>query len=159
MFAVNNTASQMHLSASVTTPHQPRNVQELGRDLGKHRFDWRWRPWGPLSNAARDAAPMLPLSPPLPFLLVGLTGWINQQQCDVIDYLRNHTRISAKRLVSCLRSSFAESFDLVEDGVCGRGPDKGFTVFVVVRQILIDGDFEGPHIFKRAATNALGRNL
>ena len=40
-------------------------------------------------------------------------------------------------LVSRLRSSFAEPCDLLEDRVCGRGPDKGLAVLVVVRQILL----------------------
>jgi transposase InsO family protein len=43
------------------------------------------------------------LSHPLPFLLVALAGWINQQQRDVIDYLQEENRllreqIGAKRL-------------------------------------------------------------
>src|SRR2546422_10478112 len=35
---------------------------------------------------------MPPLSHPLRFLLVALAGWINQQQCNVIDYLREENR-------------------------------------------------------------------
>ncbi len=33
------------------------------------------------------------LSHPLWFLLVALAGWINQQQRDVIDYLREENRV------------------------------------------------------------------
>ena len=41
---------------------------------------------------------MLPLSPPLRFLLVALAGWINQEQCDVIDYLREENRVLREQL-------------------------------------------------------------
>ena len=41
---------------------------------------------------------MLPLSPPLRFLLVALAGWINQQQCDMIDYLREENRVLRAQL-------------------------------------------------------------
>jgi hypothetical protein len=41
---------------------------------------------------------MLPLSPPLRFLLVALAGWINQQQRDVIDYLREENRVLREQL-------------------------------------------------------------
>src|SRR5216684_3370603 len=36
---------------------------------------------------------MPPLSHPLRFLLVALAGWMNQQQRDVIDYLREENRV------------------------------------------------------------------
>jgi len=36
---------------------------------------------------------MPPLSHPLRFLLVALAGWINQQQCDAIDYLQKENRV------------------------------------------------------------------
>jgi hypothetical protein len=42
-------------------------------------------------------------------------------------------------LVSCLGSSFAESFNFVENRVCGRGPDEWFASVVVMRQIVVDG--------------------
>src|SRR2546426_5139221 len=41
---------------------------------------------------------MVPLSPPLRFLLVALAGWINQQQRDVIDYLREENRVLREQL-------------------------------------------------------------
>src|SRR5712691_11428977 len=41
---------------------------------------------------------MHPLSPPLRFLLVALAGWINQEQCDVIDYLREENRVLREQL-------------------------------------------------------------
>ena len=41
---------------------------------------------------------MPPLSHPLRFLLVALAGWINQQQCDVIDYLREENRVLREQL-------------------------------------------------------------
>ena len=41
---------------------------------------------------------MAPLSHPLRFLLVALAGWINQQQRDVIDYLREENRVLREQL-------------------------------------------------------------
>src|SRR6059036_2409708 len=41
---------------------------------------------------------MHPLSPPLRFLLIALAGWINQQQRDVIDYLREENRVLREQL-------------------------------------------------------------
>jgi hypothetical protein len=41
---------------------------------------------------------MLPLSPPLRFLLIALAGWINQQHRDVIDYLREENRVLREQL-------------------------------------------------------------
>ena len=41
---------------------------------------------------------MLSLSYPLQFLLVALAGWINQQQRDVIDYLREENRVLREQL-------------------------------------------------------------
>ena len=58
-------------------------------------------------------------------------------------------------LVSRLRSSFAEPCDLLEDRVCGRGPDKGLAVLVVVRQILLDREFQRAHVLASPAPNAL----
>ena len=58
-------------------------------------------------------------------------------------------------LVSRLRSSFVEPCDLLEDRVCGRGPDKGLAVLVVVRQILLDREFQRAHVLESPAPNAL----
>ncbi len=41
---------------------------------------------------------MPPLSHPLGFLLVALPGWIHQQQCDAIDYLREENRVLREQL-------------------------------------------------------------
>jgi putative transposase len=41
---------------------------------------------------------MVPLWHPLRFLLVGLAGWINQQQRDVIDYLQEENRVLREQL-------------------------------------------------------------
>ena len=41
---------------------------------------------------------MRPLSQPLRFLLVALVGWIHQQQCDAIDYLREENRVLREQL-------------------------------------------------------------
>ena len=41
---------------------------------------------------------MIPLSPPLQFMLVALAGWINQQQRDVIDYLQEENRALREQL-------------------------------------------------------------
>src|SRR2546426_4270974 len=41
---------------------------------------------------------MPPLSHPLRFLLAALAGWINQRQCDVIDYLREENRVLREQL-------------------------------------------------------------
>ena len=41
---------------------------------------------------------MVPLWHPLRFLLVGLAGWINQQQGDVIDYLQEENRVLREQL-------------------------------------------------------------
>ena len=41
---------------------------------------------------------MPPLLHPLRFLLVALAGWINQQHCGVIDYLREENRVLREQL-------------------------------------------------------------
>jgi putative transposase len=41
---------------------------------------------------------VVPLWPPLRLLLVALAGWVNQQQCDVIDYLQEEDRVLREQL-------------------------------------------------------------
>ncbi len=41
---------------------------------------------------------MPPLSHPLRFLLVALSAWINQQECDAIDYLQEEIRVLPEQL-------------------------------------------------------------
>ena len=41
---------------------------------------------------------MLSLSHPLQFVVVALAGWINQQQREVIDYLREENRVLREQL-------------------------------------------------------------
>jgi hypothetical protein len=61
--------------------------------------------------------------------------------------------------VSCLRGSFAKSFDLVEDRIGGRGPDKRFAVLVVMAEIPLDRRFQSPHVLERAPSDPLGGDL
>jgi hypothetical protein len=42
---------------------------------------------------------MDPLPPPLAFLLLVFSGWINRQQQAVIDYLREENRVLVQRTV------------------------------------------------------------
>jgi len=41
-------------------------------------------------------SPLMP--PPMQFLVVALAGWVNQHQCDVIDYLREENRVLREQL-------------------------------------------------------------
>src|ERR1700704_4874365 len=41
---------------------------------------------------------MIPLTPPLRFVLVALAGWVNQQQREVIDYLQEENRALREQL-------------------------------------------------------------
>jgi hypothetical protein len=68
-------------------------------------------------------------------------------------------RTAPGSLVSCLRSSFAKPADLVEDGVGRRGPREGLAVFVVMRQVTLDGGFEGSDVLEDPASDALRRDL
>ena len=43
---------------------------------------------------------MAPLPHPLRFVLIALAGWLNQQQHDVIDYLREENRVLREQLGS-----------------------------------------------------------
>ena len=45
-----------------------------------------------------DAADMDTLSPPLQFLLLLFSGWVNRQQADVIDYLQEENRVLREQL-------------------------------------------------------------
>ena len=53
----------------------------------------------------------------------------------------------------------AKSFDLVDDGVGRRRPDKRFAVVVVMVQVRLDLRLERPDIFERAPANALRGDL
>lgn len=55
--------------------------------------------------------------------------------------------------MSCPGSSFAESADLVQDDIGGRGPDERRAMFVVVCEILVNGRFKGRHALEGATTN------
>ena len=61
--------------------------------------------------------------------------------------------------MSRLRSSFAESFDLVDDGIRSRRPDKRFRLRVVMRQVPFNRGFQRAHVVERPATNALRRDV
>jgi len=61
--------------------------------------------------------------------------------------------------VSRLRSSFAESFDLVQNRVGRRGPDERLAVLVVMRQVIRDRLLERCDGLERAAADALRRDL
>jgi len=50
---------------------------------------------------------MPPLSHPLRFLLVALSAWINQQECDAIDYLQEEIRVLPEQLGQSSLSSAA----------------------------------------------------
>src|SRR6266849_5955233 len=56
-------------------------------------------------------------------------------------------------LVSCPRSSFAESADLVQDDIGGRGPDERRAVLVVVGQVVVNGRFKRRHTLEGTAAN------
>ncbi|MGH8538340.1 MAG: hypothetical protein ACREXM_18290 [Gammaproteobacteria bacterium] len=43
---------------------------------------------------------MIDLYPPLQFLLLVFAGWVNRQQLEVIDYLKEENRILARRWVT-----------------------------------------------------------
>src|SRR5262249_15322716 len=58
-------------------------------------------------------------------------------------------------LVSRLRSSYAKSLDLVDDGVGRGGPDKRLALLVVIRQIRIDRRLQRRDTVERAAPNPL----
>src|SRR5215218_6115887 len=62
-------------------------------------------------------------------------------------------------LVSCLRSSFAESLHLVEDGISGRGPDEGFALLIVMNEVAVDCGFERTDTVEGAASNTSGGDL
>src|SRR5262249_46517753 len=57
--------------------------------------------------------------------------------------------------VSRLRSSYAKSLDLVDDGVGRGGPDKRLALLVVIRQIRIDRRLQRRDTVERAAPNPL----
>ena len=61
-------------------------------------------------------------------------------------------------LVSCLRSSFAESADLVQDDIGSRGPDERRAMLVVVRQIVVNGGLQCRDALEGAAANPSGRD-
>ena len=46
-----------------------------------------------------QASAMDPLPPPLAFLLLLVSGWVNRQQQDVIDYLREENRVFRAAMV------------------------------------------------------------
>jgi hypothetical protein len=50
----------------------------------------------------------------------------------------------------------AKSFDLVEDRVGRRSPDKRLARVIVMRQIVLNRHFERPHILERAPSDPLG---
>jgi len=50
-------------------------------------------------NATSDRLTAMPwLSHPVQFVLVALTGWVNQQQRDVIDYLQEENRVLREQI-------------------------------------------------------------
>src|SRR5829696_2007453 len=62
-------------------------------------------------------------------------------------------------LVSCLRSSFAESLHLVQDRVSGRGPHEGSALLIVMSQVAVDRRFERADTVEGPAPNALRGDL
>lgn len=58
-------------------------------------------------------------------------------------------------LVSRLRSAFAESFDLVDDGISRRRLGKRFRLGVVMREVGFNRRFQRAHVLERPTTNAL----
>ena len=53
---------------------------------------------------------MSPLRHPQRFLLIAFAGWMNQQQRDVIDYLREENRVLREQLGPSLNNSRVSEF-------------------------------------------------
>src|SRR4029453_3617477 len=51
-----------------------------------------------MTSAFGSLGAMVPLSFPLQFVLVAFSGWVNQQQRQVIDYLQEENRALRERL-------------------------------------------------------------
>jgi hypothetical protein len=73
----------------------PGQSSALPRRSRARRLAFRVHPTAPDPSTLRV---MSSLSHPLRFLLVALTGWIHQQQRDVIDYLQAENRVLREQL-------------------------------------------------------------